>query len=152
MAENPFAKYAQPAPAEGGGNPFAKYAPQAPAAPAQQGAALEDGSTPLVVNVTPSRLESLARGTNQGGSMNAMDELRGVAAASPYPGADVVNKVLPGPIDLIAGAGRLAAEKLGIGGKGASEAYDRTVTQDRVARTTDAAEEDDSDDDEDDDE
>jgi hypothetical protein len=80
----------------------------------------------------PSTGEALARGAKQGVTAEFGDELTGLAKASPVPGADVVNKYFPGPIDAALGAGRLLAEKAGFG-SGGKAAYDQAVADERAA-------------------
>jgi hypothetical protein len=85
----------------------------------------------------PSTAESAVRGIRQGATLNFGDELAGLAAASPIPGAQASEGAPQSfnPIDVLAGGARVAAEKVapGVFGHGGGDTYDETVARERTA-------------------
>lgn len=93
--------------------------------------------TPAGPPMPPSQGQSAVRGIRQGATLNLADELAGLAAASPIPGAQAPDGTPQSfnPIDAILGGGRLLAEKIAPGtfGHGGGDAYDAAVAREREA-------------------
>lgn len=84
----------------------------------------------------PSMVSSAVRGVGQGISLGASDEGGALVAASPLWGSGDRAKyeIIPNPIDMIAGGGRMLLEKIAPGtfGDGGGKAYDAALQQRRA--------------------
>jgi hypothetical protein len=84
----------------------------------------------------PSMVSSAVRGVGQGISLGASDEGGALVAASPLWGSGDRAKyeIIPNPIDMIAGGGRMLLEKIAPGtfGDGGGKAYDAALEQRRA--------------------